>query len=66
MIKHTCSKCKKEFEWSAQSCCYGSYRDYEDGNPIEKACSIECGIKLWGKGYLKRAGKTLYDRIHKV
>jgi len=42
---HTCTICGKKFNWDGNSGWYGSYKDAEDGGPIEKYCSDECALK---------------------
>lgn len=58
---HTCSKCKKDFAWSPQSSWYGSLIELED-RTIEKACSIDCGMKLWGKDYIYKIDNKPFEK----
>lgn len=53
---HTCTVCGKDFNWSSDSGWYGSYKDAEDGKPIEKYCSIDCAVK--SGHYEESAGST--------
>jgi hypothetical protein len=39
---HTCTVCGKEDFWSDDWQWFGSYRDLDDGKPIEKFCSERC------------------------
>jgi len=48
---HICSICGKEGNWNDSWRWYGSYKDAEDGKPIEKYCSRECALKSGNPGY---------------
>lgn len=42
---HRCSVCGTEGHWSKDWSWFGSIRDIEDGNPVEKFCSDDCKEK---------------------
>lgn len=39
---HTCRTCGKQAVWQKGWQWYGSWKDWDDGEPIYKACSDEC------------------------
>lgn len=43
---HTCRTCGKQAVWQKGWVWYGSWRDWDDGQPIYKACSDECMAKM--------------------
>ena len=41
-LTHTCSACGKRSVWGPNWAWYGSWKQYEEGIPIFKACSDAC------------------------
>ncbi|HEU4345777.1 MAG TPA: hypothetical protein VFU31_29865 [Candidatus Binatia bacterium] len=41
-LVHTCSACGKRSIWGPNWAWYGSWKQYEEGTPIFKACSDAC------------------------
>lgn len=39
---HTCSGCGKQETWGPTWIWYGSLREWDEGKPIYKACSVAC------------------------
>ena len=44
---HFCTQCGKAEPWGPTWVWYGSYKDWDDGVPLQKACSMPCAKALW-------------------
>lgn len=45
-LLHVIAGCGRREHWNENWMWYGSYRDLEDGKPVEKFCSEECARSL--------------------
>ena len=65
-LTHTCSACGKRSAWGPDWSWYGSWKEYEEGAPIFKACSDACMAmreKAEKRNEIKRQNSELQDKL---